>query len=301
MKQAKFTMPLSQEQWQQRQAMLSDLKAEPLVQRFLEMHHLDSSFLNQNASYFQNWIIHLRKCAGCQGLEFCRQPIHGKVCNIDVDEYGYLIEKYVSCKFEKKEEEKMIHEKNYRIFHGTKEDLLIDFSQIELTKETQEYVNTYLSVGESFTDPKGVYLYGQPGSGKSYLMWAAANHFAKENKRVSYVKVPLLIQDLKQSFTDTEYSQSVLAHLRFSEVLILDDIGSESITQWSRDEILFPVLDYRMNHGLKTYFASNYTMEELDVQYRIARQPNAQVSSLRLMERIRALSRPVSLRGDSRR
>ena len=294
-------MPLSQEQWQERQDMLNQLKSEPQVMRFLEMHNLDFAFLDKNASYFQNWIAHLKKCAGCKGLEYCRQPIQGKVCTIDLDEYGYLIEKYVSCKFEQKEEKKMVHEKNYRLCHGTREDLMIDFSQIQLANESQDYVNVYMTVGKSFDEKKGIYMYGQPGSGKSYLMWAVANHYAKEGRKVSYVKVPMLIQDLKQLFTDAEYSQLILSHLRFSEVLILDDIGSESITQWSRDEILFPILDYRMNHGMKTYFASNYTLDELDVQYRLSKQTNAQVSSMRLMERIRALSKPVALLGESRR
>ena len=301
MKQAKFSMPLSQEQWQERQAMLTQLKKEPQVIRFLEMHHLDASFLDKNASYFQNWIIHLRKCAGCKGLEYCRQPIPGKVCTIDLDEFGYLIEKYVSCKFEQKTEKKMMHEKNYRLCHGSKEDLMIDFSEIQLETESQEYVNVYMKVGNSFDEMKGIYMFGQPGSGKSYLMWAIANHYAKEGKKVSYVKVPFLIQDLKQSLNDFEYRQVVLGHLRFSEVLILDDIGSESITQWTRDEILFPVLDYRMNHGLKTYFASNYTMEELEMQYRLSNQTNGKVASLRLMERIRSLSTPIALLGESRR
>lgn len=301
MKQARFSMPLTQEQWQERQAMLEQLKKEPQVARFLEMHNLDSSFLDSNASYFQNWIIHLRKCAGCQGLEYCRQPIKGKVCTIDLDDFGYLFEKYVSCKYEQKEEKKMIHEHNYRICHGTKEDLMIDFSEIHLENEPQDYIDVYTAIAHSFEDVKGMYVYGQPGSGKSYLMWAVANHFAKLNKKVSYVKVPFLIQDLKQSLNDYEYRQTIMSHLRFSEILILDDIGSESISQWERDEILFPILDYRMNHRLKTYFASNYTLDELELQYRSIKQPNAQVASLRLLERVRALSLPVALLGKSRR
>lgn len=301
MKQAEFSLPLTQEQWQQRQEKIAQLKADPQVARFMEKHHLDDSFLNKNAGYFQTWIENFKKCAGCKGVEYCRQPIRGKVCTIDLDEYGYLYEKYVSCKYEQKEEQKMIHEKNYRLMYGSREDLMIDFSEIELENESQDYVNAYMNIGASFNNKKGVYLYGQPGSGKSYLMWAIANHYAKENKKVSYVKVPLMMQELKQSFNDSEYSQTILSHLRFSEILILDDIGSESITQWSRDEILFPVLDFRMNHGMKTYFASNYTMDELDRQYQIVKQPNAKVASMRLMERIRALSRAVPLLGKSRR
>ena len=84
-------------------------------------------------------------------------------------------------------------------------------------------------------------------------------------------------------------------------VLVLDDIGAESITQWTRDEILLPVLDERMNKGMKTYFTSNYSMEELEQQYRLVNKPNNTIASLRILERIRTLSKPVELSGKSRR
>ena len=112
------------------------------------------------------------------------------------------------------------------------------------------------------------------------MMAGAANFFAKSKKRVSFIKVPLFIQDIKQSMYDNEYRQDMIGHLRFSEVLVLDDIGSEAITPWTRDEILFPILDYRMNHELKTYFTSNYTLEELEQHYCLRDKENGYVASL---------------------
>ena len=110
-----------------------------------------------------------------------------------------------------------------------------------------------------------------------------------------------MLKELKQFMTDNEYRQRVMNHLRYSDVLVLDDIGAESITQWTRDEILLPVLDERMNKGMKTYFTSNYSMEELEQQYRLANKPNNTIASLRILERIRTLSKPVELSGKSRR
>ena len=37
-------------------------------------------------------------------------------------------------------------------------------------------------------------------------------------------------------------------------VLILDDIGSEMNTQWVRDEVLGPILQFRMLEELPTFF-----------------------------------------------
>lgn len=277
------------------------LKKNPLVSNFLEKNGLDASFLEKNSSYFEDWVESIRKCSGCQGMEFCVQKIPGKVKNIYMDGSGFLEERYQSCKYHKKFEDQIAHQRYYRLSHLSKADYSIDLHAIDLSKETNEYVMGYTKVVVSLEKEKGVYLYGQPGVGKSYLMAGVANYYAKKQHKVSFVRVPLLVQDLKQSMFDAEYRQDVLGDLRFSEILILDDIGSESITAWTRDEILFPVLDYRMNHGMKTYFTSNYTLEELEAQYCLKDKENGKVASLRLMERVRTLADSVSLLGKSRR
>ena len=297
-------MELTEEQWCERQDKLVRLRKNPQVLRFLQVHHLDNAFLEKNASYFVSWLENLNKCKNCQGKEFCRQRIPGKVCNLCIDEFGYLSEEYVSCRYEKNEEEKIGHEKYYRICHGTRKDLMIDFFNIQLENESQAYIDVYNKIAESLESKKGIYLFGQPGTGKSYLMWAISNYYAKHEIKVSYVKVPMLIQNIKDSFqtSDSEYRQEIMAHLRFSKVLILDDIGSEKTSVWERDDILYPLLEYRMNHHLKTYFASNYTMEDLERQYRFpSEEENTQVASMRLIERVRSLATSVALLGKSRR
>lgn len=288
---------LDEDQKKQREQRIDRLMKDPLVISFLQKHNLDKVFLDKNASYFIDWVNGIQKCSGCQGVEFCRQAIPGKIKNLYIDETGFLSERYQSCRNMKKIESNIDHRKNYRVAHISQADYLIDLHTIDLSKESKEYILPYTQVLRSLESNKGIYLYGQPGVGKSYLLMGVCNHYAKNKKKVAFVKVPLLIQDLKQSMYDSEYRQNVLSHLRFSEVLVLDDIGSESITPWTRDEILFPILDYRMNHGLKTYFTSNYTMDELSVQYSL----KDKVASLRLMERIRTLSDSVAMLGISRR
>ena len=44
-----------------------------------------------------------------------------------------------------------------------------------------------------------------------------------------------------------------------------------------------------------------FSMEELEQQYRLANKPNNTIASLRILERIRTLSKPVELSGKSRR
>ena len=238
-----------------------------------------------------------------KALDYCTQGMKGKVLKLNIDDFGYLNDCYVSCRFKKSMEQQMAHQSKFRLSHMSEADYLIDLNDDSFQKAIQDsdYAQVYNGVVGSIALNKGVYLYGNPGVGKSYLLKGVSNYYAKNGKSVSFVQVPLLIQELKQFMTDNEYRQNLLGHLRFSDVLILDDIGAESITQWTRDEILLPVLDQRMNNNLKTYFTSNYSLEELEQQYRACSKMNGNVASLRILERIRTLSNPISLMGKSRR
>ncbi len=42
--------------------------------------------------------------------------------------------------------------------------------------------------------------------------------------------------------------------LKTVPLLLLDDIGAENTTNWSRDEVLAPLLQYRMENHLPTFF-----------------------------------------------
>lgn len=297
----RFDFEIDESLKRERNEKIEKLYTDPLVQQFLKKNDLNHDFFDKHFSYFQDWVENVKKCSGCQGIEFCVQTIPGKIKTIYLDDSGFLEERYQSCRRFKKFEDEIVHRKNYRLSHLSDNDYMIDLHKIEVSNESQEYLLAYMQLLKSLEQKKGIYLYGQPGVGKSYMMAGAANFFAKSKKRVSFIKVPLFIQDIKQSMYDNEYRQDMIGHLRFSEVLVLDDIGSEAITPWTRDEILFPILDYRMNHELKTYFTSNYTLEELEQHYCLRDKENGYVASLRLMERIKALSTPVSLLGKSRR
>lgn len=304
MKQLSFEYSMNAQQKELQSREIQNLLKMGSVQSFLRKYQLPESFVEDNYVDFSHWIEILQKCDSCAGLSFCRQAITGKALNLFLDETGYLDERYEPCRYLKEASSKLSHKSSYRFSHMSSNDYLIDLSEIDFQQEANssvEYMQCYMKVSQSLTGKKGIYLYGQPGVGKSYLMMGVCNNYAKQGIQVSFVKVPLMMQDLKQSFKDEDYFQSMIGHMRFSKVLVLDDIGAESVTPWTRDDILFPILDYRMNHHLKTYFTSNYEIQELENQYITDKKQNERVAAGRIIERIKALSNVVALTGSSRR
>lgn len=276
---------------------VASLVSDPRVIGWLQHNHQNRQFLESCSGALSRWVQALDACAGCKGLNQCRQPLKGRVLNLYMSD-GFLEEEYVPCRLQKRVADRRAHGANFRLRHGKDVDLEIDLDSLDVSGEDREYLLAFTKVVRSYDGGRGVFLFGQPGTGKTYLLTGMANKYARKGHRTSFVNVPLLCQDLRQSLEDADYRDDVMNALKYSEVLFLDDLGSEHITRWTRDEVLFPVLDFRMNTGRKTYFSSNYTLDELLDQYA---QPGDRVAALRLLERVKTLGESVNLKGVSRR
>ena len=82
--------------------------------------------------------------------------------------------------------------------------------------------------------------------------------------------LPEFIRTLKSGFKDGSFERK-LERVREANILMLDDIGAEEVTPWVRDEIIGPLLHYRMVHELPTFFSSNFDYSELEHHLSITR------------------------------
>ncbi len=83
--------------------------------------------------------------------------------------------------------------------------------------------------------------------------------------------------------------------------MIFDDIGAETLSEWSRDDVLGVILQKRMDNVLPTFFSSNITMDGLNEHFAETRNSVDEVKARRLMERVRFLSKEVFVGGKNRR
>ena len=101
---------------------------------------------------------------------------------------------------------------------------------------------------------------------------------------------------LKGGFKDGSFEKK-LQRVREANILMLDDIGAEEVTPWVRDEVIGPLLHYRMVHELPTFFSSNFNYSELEHHLSITRDGTEKTKAARIIERIKTLSTPYYLTG----
>lgn len=303
MKKTEFRVRQTPEQQRQRQAQIALLRENPAIIRWMEENKIPDTVLESQCARIALWEMQNRTCQNCPGLDFCTRPVRGQQTTLTLSQDGLLDETFTACPYLKTQQMQQAHCRNFLYSHMKKEDYMTGINGIasSLTGEDPAYIKAVRECALSLQQPYGLFFYGEPGSGKSYLLMAAANDLARKGLKVSFVRVPFLMAELKETLQDKEHRQTIMRDLRNADVLFLDDFGSENISAWTRDGILFPLLDERMNRKKKTYFASNLRMQELLESYTIDSRTDNRVAATRLMDRVKALAPAVYLPGHSRR
>lgn len=177
----------------------------------------------------------------------------------------------------------------------------------EVTAERQEALMAALQfVAEYSAEPKefhkALYLQGSFGVGKTYLLGAIANELAKNGYRTSLVHFPTLAVEMKQAIGKDTMGEK-LNQIKTAPVLMIDDIGADSMSSWIRDDVLGVILQYRMQEQLPTFFSSNFSMKQLEDEHlRVTqRGEDEPLKARRIMERVRFLSKEINMVGQNRR
>lgn len=279
---------------QRKKESIDEILSYPEVRQLLNQHHLNRSFVENNWIDFLNYIEDLKHCRNCQGIEKCRKNFIGYQRQLIIED-GQPVSSFIVCPNGKKvEEERRVMSRidaniPKDIFLTSFQDLILDNggNLVLLIKRLLEDLKQ--------EPDKGVYLYGDMGIGKTYVMAAFCHMLALQDKECAFISVSQLLQDLKSFFNSSE--DNGLEDLKEVDCLVLDDLGAETLSVWGRDEVLFNLLNDRMLRKKPTYFTSVYSLNELENHYKTNTSKDEAIKVKRLLERIKALSEEFELVG----
>ena len=144
---------------------------------------------------------------------------------------------------------------------------------------------------------KGLYIYGKYATGKSYLLSAIAQELAEKNISVLFVYMPDLVRSIRQGMNEGNLEQRI-NQLKQADVLMMDDIGGENMSPWFRDEILVPVMQYRLSAQLPVFMTSNFEYVQLVEALTVNKDEMNRVKAARLIQRLKDLMTYVKLTQD---
>lgn len=251
----------------------------------------------KNNSRLLDTVEELKHCENCKGLFMCKNKVAGHVLypNNNEKTLKFL---YTPCRYQNEFVKKM-NEKEESIDDiknaSMKNIFTDDKNRLPVIKWLKKFYDEY----EITNSLKGLYLHGSFGSGKTYLIAALLNELAHaKNANVEIIYFPELLRNLKEDFSLVE---DKLRYLQTIDILLIDDIGAENVTNWGRDEILGTILQYRMIHKKATFFTSNLNINELEGHLSITKDSEDKVKARRIIERIKQLTDDIELVSANRR
>jgi DNA replication protein DnaC len=112
-------------------------------------------------------------------------------------------------------------------------------------------------------------IQGGYGCGKTHLAAAIANACLDRGVQVMFVNVPDLLDHLRNAYSpnvEESYDQR-FASVRDTQLLILDDLGTQNTTPWA-EEKLYQILNTRYVEKRPTVITTNLDLDDLDPRLR---------------------------------
>lgn len=256
---------------------INDLLKNKDIEEFVQKNKLSSEDIINNYPEFSLKETIDNECEKCLKNGTCNNSSQFSKCEL-VYEDGKVRAKLVDCSFENK---------GILVTYFDEEipsDIYFNEARVKVLNELanfKEHINDKVP-------PKGIFLYGGYGQGKSVIMYNFAKELMKLGKKVIYAYYPDLVRRLKSALGSSEI-EAMLTELKKIDILMLDDIGGENNTAFVRDELLGPILQYRMNNYLPTFATSNYTIDALRLHFAETSSELDKLKAGRIIERIRSL------------
>lgn len=252
--------------------------------------------IRRNTSKLYDTLEELDNCKHCSNLYNCKNKVKGYVIFPET-KMSKLYFSYIPCKYKKqalKSEEERVNSNNI-VGSASMKDIKITKNRTEVIKWIKDFYKSF----NPYKFSKGLYLHGNFGTGKTFIIAALINELKnKYHLRTEIIYFPELLRNLKENLS---LVNEKIYYLENVDILLIDDIGAEKVTEWGRDEILGTILQTRMNKGMITFFTSNLTIDELTKHLSLVKDSEDLLKAKRIIERIKYLAEDKEMLGTNYR
>ncbi len=271
----------------------SKASKDPIFNKITSKLKMSDDVLCNYTSMLETSCQEYHNCMECTALATCQNRIKGHVFmpnNIE----GNLVFEYRGCKYFDKMRKNSKYLEKITYFNIPKALQEASISKIHKTDkkrfEAILWVNNFYNNYKEGKTSKGLYLHGNFGCGKSYIITALLNDLAHDGYKSAAIFWPEFV---RKTFDDD--FQSMYEEIKNIPLLLIDDIGAEYNTPWGRDEVLCPLLQHRMDENLPTFFTSNLNLEQLEEHLANSKSGIDSLKAARIIARIKQLSEPLEM------
>lgn len=141
----------------------------------------------------------------------------------------------------------------------------------ENSRETNKHNSTVYKAAKKTCETKNfqnILLMGQNGTGKTFLLTACANLCAALGESVAFLTAYNLNSlFLECHLSDLATSKAVMDSLTDTDVLIIDDLGTEITYRGVTAEYFFALLNERVTRGKQTFISTNLSLADIRDKY----------------------------------
>ncbi len=140
-----------------------------------------------------------------------------------------------------------------------------------LTMSKQRNLGMAFNLAKAYADnPEGWLVFkGGYGCGKTHLAASIANQRIAAGQPALFINTPDLLDHLRAAYSpssETGYDER-FDQVRNASLLILDDFGSQSNTEWAQEK-LYQIFNHRYNNRLPTVITTNEELESIEIRVR---------------------------------